>query len=291
MKSSAITRIVLFSIAIVLLLGLLLVGLGIGMFTASPIYKEIISKQDTIIDGNAVSSGSVPADSVRNLDIEWVSGSITIQPGDTDTIAFSEPENIPEDQKLVWKQSGDTLKIQFCKSQIHFGFSFGSAFTYSKDLVVTVPRDWNCQELDISSVSAEITATGLEAQEIDLENVSGRCVFEDCHANNVSLETVSGNITFNGTLDELGCSAVSARCTLVLSNVPRNIQLDGVSGDLDITLPEDAGFTASLDSASGSISTDFPTTVTRGTHTCGDGSCHINAGTVSGDIIIRKNTT
>lgn len=293
MKGSAITRIVLFSIAILLLIGLLLTGLFAGKILSIPFLGGVfnrVTSDHTSQGGASASSGAVRADAVRNLQIDWVSGSITIQPGDTDAITFSEPEDLPEDQKMVWKQSGDTLRIQFCQSSKDwsFGFSFNSDVPYSKDLVVTVPADWICNKLDIHSVSASLDVTGITAQKIDLENVSGECGFRACSAQEADLDTVSGGLSFEGSLQELDFSSVSADCTAVLSNVPKEVELDGVSGSLNLTLPEDAGFTAKLSSASGEISTDFPTTVSKGKYLCGDGSCQINADTVSGDVWIHK---
>lgn len=77
---------------------------------------------------------------VHNIEIDWAAGSITVQPGDTDKIIFSETEVREENLKMVWKQSGDKLVIQFCKDNFNWnGFNFGSDL--SKDLIVTVPRD------------------------------------------------------------------------------------------------------------------------------------------------------
>lgn len=290
MKGSAVTRIVLFSIAILLLISLLLAGLFAGKFPSSSFWSGIFGKDTLDHSGTVASSGSVSADTVRNLQIDWVSGSITIQPGDTDTITFSEPGDIPEDRKMVWKQSGDTLRIQFCRStkDWSFGFSFGSDFIAHKDLLITVPADWFCGKLKIDSVSANLDVSGITAQKLSLDNVSGECEFRDCSVQEVDLGTVSGSLSFEGSLQELDFDTVSANCTAVLSNVPREIDLDSVSGDLRLTLPESAGFTARLDSASGNISTDFPTTVSRGAHICGDGNCEIDADTVSGDVFIYK---
>ena len=159
MKTNAIIRIIILSMVILILLGILFAGLGIGSLIARWTSDVITSDETTITGGTA----SVSPDQVRNLNIEWVSGSITIQPGDTNVILIRESGNFPEDDHMVWHQSGNTLTIQFSKAKI----SVGIEFNFSKDLVITVPRDWQCEDLDITSVSAKIEVFDLTAEEIE----------------------------------------------------------------------------------------------------------------------------
>lgn len=288
MKANAITRIVIFSIVIVLLMGLLAVGLGVGFLAGNMrnIFSYTGIQMSGMTDGTVASSGSVPANQIRNLEIDWVAGSIVIKPDDVDTISFAETTGLSENEQMVWKQSGDRLKIQFAREWPVF--SFGFHMDHSKDLVVTVPRDWICNELDITSVSSRVEVSELKITDFDLENVSGRCTFTACTVDTASFTTVSGDVTFEGAVDNLDCESVSGNCNLTVNNTPRRIDMDSVSGDLIIMLPADTGFTASLDSVSGDISTEFPTTVSRGNHTYGDGHCRIDADTVSGNVIIRE---
>ena len=58
---------------------------------------------------------------------------------------------------------------------------------------------------------------------------------------------------------------------------------------VSLILPETAGFTASLDSVSGSINCDFPGTLGDDRVTVGDGSLNIRCNTVSGNLVIHKN--
>lgn len=279
MKRNAILRIVLFSIVIVILLGLLIAGFAAGSFFS------FRSGGSSLEGGTLSSSGSVTASQIKDIEIEWVAGSITIQPGDVDSILFEETGAKKESEMMVWKQSGDTLIIQFSEGDT---VSFGFNNSYSKDLTITVPKDWSCDELSIDSVSAKIDVSDLTINEMDLDNVSGVCTFGDCAVGTISLDTVSGDIRFGGTLNILECDAVSASCIITLLNTPQRVDMDGVSGDLDLTLPEDCGFTVSVDTGSGGFSSDFATTTQNGNYVYGDGSCRINVSGVSGDVTIRK---
>lgn len=293
MKTNAIVRIVLFSIAFLILLSILALGLLFGIYSSntdswiSSIDEELSVHIGSISDGTVSQAGAVDASQVSSIEIDWVAGSITIQHGDVNEITFSESEVSKDKYKMVWKQEGSKLSIQFSKDSSGWtGIHIGSDL--SKDLVITVPQDWNCDELDIDAASANVTITDLTVNELDFAGASGKCVFNSCDVNKLDVETVSGDIKFDGTLDILNCEAVSANCYLELTNVPSRIDLEGVSGDLDITLPANSGFSASMDSVSGHFSSDFETSISAGNYTCGDGACLINVSCVSGDVIIRK---
>ena len=88
----------------------------------------------------------------------------------------------------------------------------------------------------------------------------------------------------------MDCDAASADILLELSNVPGRLDMDTASGDLDVVLPADAGFTVTLDSLSGDFESDFDTTMRGGSYVAGNGRCRIDVDAMSGDVTIRKST-
>ena len=277
---SAVVRIVIFTIlTVVLVIALLGVCLGVTAFS-------YVAGEYEQIEGTVSSSGTVSAQTVKNIQIEWVSGSINVVPGDVEDILFSETGAVDEDGKMVWRQSGDRLHIQFTKPQWNFSL-FGINNITSKDLTVTVPQEWLCNELDINSVSATISASSINVLEADIIIVSGTCTFTDCVIADFTVETVSGEVAYQGQSDSFDISTVSADCTAALSNCPAEVDMEGVSGDLTLFLPEESGFTLEMDTVSGDLSTDFATTSQSSRYICGDGACKISADTVSGDIRIK----
>lgn len=291
MKQNAIIRIVLFSITILVLLGILLAGIGaryyMTAFHTSGI-SDIVNFAG-MTGGTVAASGRVDASAVRQIEIDWAAGSITIVPGDTDRIEFAETEVKEEKYRMVWKQSGDKLQLRFCENAVRIpNFSLGSGGDLSKDLVVTVPRDWTCDGLELNVASALVSINGLTIKSVDFNGASGTLTLDNCDVSDLDIDTASGEIRFSGTLDVLDCDAVSASCTAILNNTPKSINMDSVSGDLNLTLPEDCGFTANMDTLSGGFTSDFATTATGKHHVHGDGSCRISVSGVSGDIVIRK---
>lgn len=276
MKSEAILRIVIYSIVTVILLGILAVGLGIGTLTAN---------WNPGSSGHYISGeGSIAAADIDRLEIRWTAGNITIQTADTDRITFSEEGYAGENQAMVYRKSGSKLIIEYSKPSIQIEIGSFS----SKDLTVTVPADWVCANLDIDSASTDAVITGLVMDEVDLDSASNAFTFTDCRIGTLKVDGASNSIRLTGTLEELDCDGMSASITALLENVPKRIDLDGMSGTLDLTLPADCGFRVTMDGLSNDFSSDFETTVSGGSYVYGDGRCRIDADGLSSSVIIRR---
>lgn len=298
MKTNAIVRIIIWSLVILVLVGLMTASLGesVSFRNVSLSYpdREVERYRDdmepsvsnTVSDGNAA---AVKADQVRELSIEWVAGDITLLPVEgTDQIRFEEEAVDNEKYRMVYKLSGNDLKILFCKDSISFS-SFGLDMdeSFSKDLIIQVPADWICDTLELDVASANLKIHDLTIREVDFDGASGTCDFYNCQVRSLDMDTASGDVTFGGTLDILDFDAASASFTGVFENVPQSIDMDGMSGNLDITLPETAGFTASMAGMSSDFSSDFETTIYNGNYVSGDGRCRINMEGMSCDLYIR----
>ena len=274
MKRNALVRIIFFSLLILVLLSVLLIGLGVELFTFQADY-------DT--EHSSLGSGTVPAESVRNIAIEWAAGRITIQEADTDQIIFQESSG-KNAEPMVYRQTGGQLTIQYQKSKVHLGFPS----ILGKDLTITVPMDWYCDELQIKAADANLTINNFSASEVSMDSASGDCQFTNCDIQKLDVDCASGEIVYSGTLQFLDCESASGDVTAMLLNVPKSIDLDSASADLDLTLPADAGFCVEIDSISGDFSTDFNISRHDDRIICGDGVCNINVDGVSGDVNIRK---
>lgn len=275
MKANAITRIVIFSVVIIMLLAILAVGLGMGAFSFNFDFDT-----GEYITGD----GSVPASAVHNLEIEWASGEITIEAQETDSINFTETGNVPEGSEMVYELNGDTLTIRYSKPRLQIGFFS----TPSKQLTITVPNNWRCDNLNIDTAATDITAYNLNAYAVDLDSASGTCHFNECNITELDADTASGNIYYNGKLQKLDCDAASADITGIFSEAPQQINVDSASGQLDITLPPECGFTVNMDTLSGKFNSDFATNTVNNKYVYGDGSCQINVDSASGNVTIRK---
>lgn len=287
MKTNAIIRIVLFSLAILILSSILL---GIVAFktyrfdvnrngiTLNPV--EDVTEQFSFVNFTP---------DIRNIEIDWVAGSIIIQKDPSATeITVHEIFPIACKYTMFCKQSGQTLKIQYSDDDVFQFPSFGINYDISKDLTITVPVDWECDKLEIDTAAAEVVVNDLTISEFDFDGASGDCHITNCDIGEIDLDTVSGNVMFSGTLDKLECDAMSADCSVEVSNIPKSVKMDGVSGDLELILPPDAGFTCYTDGMISNFSSDFELANTGGTYVHGDGACRIDVDALSGNVSILK---
>lgn len=264
--ASGVVRIVIFTLLALALVAVLLFSVCFSS-TSGPISDLSCIWNSSHVDGIPSPSGSVSAQEVSRLAIHWVAGSVRVEPSETATdIRF---RLIGEDDAkfpMVWSQSGDTLVLSYAKST-KMPISVN---VLRKDLVVTVPAGWSAQEIRIDNVSGDMTLTDIDVTDLTVDNVSGE-------------------LDFSGFCRSAEVSTVSGDCTLTLTSAPNSIDLDSVSGQLVVVLPENTGFTAELDSLSGKMYSDFSTTYQDDTMYYLDGACKITMDSVSGNLRIRQN--
>ena len=286
MKTNAIIRIVLYSIVILLIVSILGGFLAFDRYSfrqeesswAAPIVTagdgEFLESQHTVAD----------AESILHMDIHWTAGSVTIQKGNTDRILLSESGKFDIGEAMVYRQEGQKLTIEYQERDVYFGI-------YSvpeKDLTITVPRDWEGVSISLDTASADLQMNHITVREVELDSASGGAVFENCTIEELDIDTASGDVHFTGSLNKLEYDAASADLHAVFHNVPRSLDMGTASGDMDITLPDGAGFTAEVDAMSGDFRSDFEYSQRDDRYISGDGSCCINLSAMSGDVIIRQ---
>ena len=288
-KSGAIVRIVLWSLTAVILLGLLLWCLG--LFPGLQIEGISFGNWALHYDESnqyQIGSGSVPAENLNALEINWGDGTVDLVLTDGNSVVFQENEGLDEDEQLRYRVVGGRLIIQYCKSQWGIGL-FGFR-TPKKNLTLEIPRSLAGQltDLEIDVTSASVTGQELTARNCRLNSVSGSILLERCSFDFLEMDTVSGGLTLSGQANRLELDGVSADMTLSLSQVPGEISSDTVSGHVQITLPADASFSAELDSVSGKLDCQFSTSKQGDVYYCGQGGGAFSFDSVSGNVRIQK---
>jgi hypothetical protein len=134
----------------------------------------------------------------------------------------------------------------------------------------------------LSSVSGDVTATGLKARVIDVSAVSGDVVLTQCQADRAQANTVNGDITYGGRLSKAG-----------------RYELKTHSGEIMLG-HQGSGFELAASTFSGGINFDepMPSTIKGNTNrygpgrsvrgTVGGGGAYVELTTFSGDIMVRK---
>ena len=135
---------------------------------------------------------------VKRLEIDWLAGSVHLEAGDTAELSFEESagRTLSEELTVHWWLEGDTLHIKFCASG---RWTLGGL---QKDLTVTLPRNLTLEEVEITTVSAEIQAPELSARAVKWNTTSGDMTAQLFDTADTHLDTVPG-----GTLGAPPCVA------------------------------------------------------------------------------------
>ena len=249
------------------------------------IHTEPPQIQETMVSGDPGDEDTFDASAIRELEIEWTAGDILIQPGRSDKIIVKEDDVSADRYAMYLQQEGDTLKIRYAQSVKNF---IGLNDLMEKDLTIYVPADWYCESLEIDAAAATVEVNDLNIGEVDFDGASGTCAFENCTVEEIDLDTASGDVRFVGSLNILDCDAASASVFASLTNVPSRLDMDMMSGDLELNLPADAGFTLRMDTMGDNFRSEFQTELKNGSYVSGDGACRINIDALSGDVTIHK---
>lgn len=255
MKTNATVRIILYALLILILISILVAGLAFDLYTFN-------TGSSAAVEGT---EGCIAARDVSKLSIEWAAGSVTIVTADTDQITFSESGNFAEKYTMVYSRKGDTLTIAYSNSSVTVGF--GSI--PSKDLTITVPHDWVCEELELDGAALEVEINGLTVREFDIDGASNE-------------------ISFTGSLEILECDGAACELTLKCQTKPRSIDLDGASVQMDLYLPNECGFIVQMDGLSCSFDSDLEYTGNKGSYSYSDRYCQIDVDGLSCDIKVNQ---
>ncbi len=235
--------------------------------------------------------GASLTDDIRELDITWVSGKVTVQYHDGDKILISETASVElsENNSLYYRVVGKTLKIQYAKSGVWTNIDF------NKELTVSLPKtaegeNEKLYELSFDTVSADVDIRGVYTETCEFENVSGNIRGTLMgNVSSVDVETVSGNVSLNvGNLASFDIESVSGNVTMMGGDI-RSGKFDSVSGDFSLDIPVNHGYTLEFESVSGDVDLYGATVSKEGDlYTVGDGTRRYEIETVSGNAKISE---
>ncbi len=305
MKTGAIIRIIVFGLIALALIGVLVYFLeggelqnvnfkrndgrsdGASSFGGERAAAPSSDKSGAAADEPAASqqpeAAQIDASGVTKLEIDWISGGVTIEPTDGE-LSFREDYTGEEKYQMYWKISGDTLRIDdFAPNVTANLFNLNLP---SKQLTVYLPRSV-MEKVKIVTTSASVELQGFETRKLDVETVSGRVSGVVTRADEADIETVSGQIELTlGQCGKLDVSSTSGSVQAVCYAGLQEADLESVSGKLDLTIPMGSGYRLDWDTVSGSLDDQ---TASAGGFGSGE-KVEIDAETISGGLTIRNAT-
>lgn len=238
--------------------------------------------------GYETGDGTVRADSVRRIVVDWVDGEVEIVSCQDRYLSLTEEsrEELTDANLLRWQVSedGETLTVRYRKSS----WFLGSSGRKNKKLILRIPEQIQetLTSLELEAVSASVTLSEVRAERITLTGTSGRITLNGCCANALEVTGGKGEIfadgTFSGAVRLDGAGNLSLNSTVC----PSEVAMKSKAGKtVALTLPKSSGFTLETDAAS--ISQELPLTHTEdGKYQCGDGSAAVRVEAPKSELLI-----
>lgn len=145
--------------------------------------------------------------------------------------------------------------------------------------------------LSIENISGKTDLTNVTIDNItEIDLVSGKATLTNFTCNSLKGETVSGNLSLKGYVQVIKLETVSGDVFIDLENAPTKIDCDTISGNVEIKMVDNDGFTAEIDSVSGDLSVESSSsldiTKKKDAVIYKNGGMKYNFDSVSGDVKI-----
>lgn len=234
-------------------------------------------------EGYSAGNGDiVQVNGFRSINIDWTSGLVTVELYDGQGIELSETMMDGGDVSLrmEWRVDEDDSTLDILSQPLTVSAS------EKKHLTVKLPRSMVLHELDIHTVSADVSVDlteedTLTLQELDVSSVSGNVSVSAANAGEISLSTTSGAVSGSVRTAKLEADTVSGMVALTLEVLPAELEVETVSGGVALTLTEKPGVPVDVvfRTVGGQLDSDVDSTV--------GADCVWELETTSGDAVIR----
>ncbi len=243
MKRNAIARIIVYS-----LVALVLTGILCGTLVSNQFIFNFSSISGTQVHGE----GNADAHITKNIHINWAAGNVVIKRQDVDQIIFRETSDKTIKNPMTYTWKDDTLTLNHSRASISFGINNPP----EKDLVVIVPEDWKCDELEINGTALDIMLVDMSVQDLEVDGAGI-------------------NLSITGYVYEM--SVDGAGCTIYLdtSYITKHISIDGAGCKFTLILPEECGFRLDMDGLGCSFESDVTAAKQDGAYFFGNENCTI----------------
>lgn len=178
------------------------------------------------------------AEPVRDVEIHWVSGGVTLCRSETEEILIQQKaaSPLPESRQMKVRLSHGRLLIEEEQRKKHLGFL--AARVQNTFLYLYLPA----KLLD----------------SLTIRSVSNWVVGNEVESNRLSLSIVSGNVRLEGRMNRVDGNFVSGSLDLAFEEMPLSIELENVSGSGTLRLPPNDGIYLRQTILSGGVDCDFP---------------------------------
>ena len=248
-----------------------LMGLSLTSCTSMGIYADA----DKYLVGTQEYSGEL-----KDLDIDWISGQVTlIEDSAATSISVKEENDLPDEKKVHSYFHDGTLNIKYWKSGLRARF----IESYKKHLYVTFP---SLENLNVDLTSGTLFADKITAKKVNIDLTSGSMELGNIKCDAINADLTSGSITVDNLDTETGDFDCTSGKIKIKESKADSLSFSLTSGSVDLKIPEDA--TVKFSKVSGSYnSVREGYTKDENKYTYGQGTCQIKISVTSGKATIR----
>lgn len=228
---------------------------------------------------------SVSSGSVDSIEIDWSFGAVSLKSASSsESIVFSETFASGEknaDTMLHYAISGRTLSIKFAAS----GAAIPSGL--QKNLTVTLPTGKFLSDLDVETVSGNVSVENISIGDVELESDSGNLLLSGAPSSGVNLSTRTGQIEVKGVAgNEVKLETVSGKIYLSGTRFS-DLEIETRSGPVEWHPLADVGFNLLFESSRGTLIDHLGLTASgEKRYIFGDGAAKAEVETSSSDLYI-----
>lgn len=231
---------------------------------------------------------------IKNVNLDWTSGSINIYKGNSDKIRVIQKSryDLKEDELVNIDYKNETMSVKEGKKRIGFFFlGFGSKSTnldlylpskeFEEVYIKLSSGRANIENLKSNKVSIKVTSGKIDISKVVSQNIetnvsSGSIQMNDVKTSLLNCEVTSGKIAINnldtevlnasvqsgkididGNAKQLKLKTTSGKISVANNILPESLDAKVTSGSIYIAIPENEGFEASYSVTSGSFKSDF----------------------------------
>ena len=201
---------------------------------------------------NIVGKQNISPSSINSIEVDWISGSITVKPHDGGDIIITEfaQRELNENEKMYVITSGNNITVKYTEhrrvgrmpsKRLEIQVPMALSSFYLDRLIVdttsgvTTLTDLVVTKVDINSTSGGVTASNITADSFVIDGTSGAINISDTTANKLSTNITSGAQNISGTFNDVRVDGTSGR--LILDNKANSSTLfvSITSGTQDMT--------------------------------------------------------
>ena len=234
-KTSAVIRIICWSIIAVALIAVLILGLNKRWhFTPFQTGGWSYPESSKYTAGPA----KLPADKIKNINVDWLDGSVTLTTADTDKLTVNETsrQKLSADKQLHYYLKDDTLLIQYRGATKNLISTFSNGL--SKKLEIQIPKKYaaSFREIVVDGVSSDLSLENLKAEKLYLDSVSGDITLKNIKTDTLTADTTSGSLDSTALIVTTSAVTNTTSGSVSLEGTINDIQHDSVSGSTPISV-------------------------------------------------------